>query len=201
MAKKKKTNSSENQEAHTPKRRRTRSRPALPDGVASNGLARINEELLAEREKLGWRSLDLQERDEQARRTLHAMERLARLVEENPDPALRVYPDGRIQYKNPASYELCGRWNSDDPQRVPAAVVEIVSAAYARTETIRREVVFGEYTYLITAAPALPPAGSSKICPKPASSRCPCARSPRCGRGWAQPGPKAMCSRLPRTRN
>ncbi len=86
------------------------------------------------------------------------MQRLTRLGEENPDPVLRVFPDGRIQYKNPASLQLCSEWNGDDSQRVPPVVQEIVAAACSKVETLRREVVLGEHTYLVTVAPAPHPA-------------------------------------------
>lgn len=123
--------------------------------------AAVNEQLLTEREELRrqsdeiqQQSLELRQLKEQTERTAHAMEGLARLVEENPDPALRVKPDGRIQYGNPASLELRQRWNRGDKDRVPPAVQRMVSEAYAQVKVIRREVVFGERAYLVTAAAA-----------------------------------------------
>jgi PAS domain S-box-containing protein len=124
----------------------------------ADDLAAVNEQLLTEREGLREQSLELRRLKEQAERTARAMENLVRLVEENPDPALRVSPDGRIQYQNPASFQLVLQWNGADQRRVPPVVQEIVSAAYARMEVIRREIAFGERTYVITVVPALPAA-------------------------------------------
>jgi PAS domain S-box-containing protein len=123
----------------------------------------VNEQLLTEREELQRQSLELGRLKDRADRTAHTMARLARSVEENPDPVLRVSNEGRIQYRNPAAFALCRHWNPDDTSRVPPAVQEIVSAAYARTETIRREMAFGRRVYLITAAPASLPAQSVNI--------------------------------------
>jgi PAS domain S-box-containing protein len=124
----------------------------------ADDLAAVNEQLLTEREELQRQSLELRRLRNQAERTAHARESLARLVEENPDPTLRVGADGAIRYKNPAALALCRQWNAGDPQRVPPAVQEIVSQAYARTQVVRREMAFGEHTYLITAARAPVPA-------------------------------------------
>jgi PAS domain S-box-containing protein len=121
-------------------------------------LAAANEQLLTEREELQRQSLELGQLKERADRTARTMERLARLVQENPDPALRVGADGRIHSKNPAALPLCRQWNPEDTSRVPPAVQEIVSAAYARAEVIRREMAFGPRVYLITVAPAPPSA-------------------------------------------
>jgi PAS domain S-box-containing protein len=121
-------------------------------------LAAVNEQLLTEREELQRQSLELRRLRNQAERTARARESLARLVEENPDPTLRVGADGGIRYKNPAAFALCRQWNAGDPQRVPPAVGEIVSEAQERFQVVRREMTFGERTYLITAAPApVPP--------------------------------------------
>jgi PAS domain S-box-containing protein len=121
-------------------------------------LAAVNEQLLTEREELQRQSLELAQLKDRADRTARTMGRLARSVEENPDPVLRVSNEGRIQYRNPASFALCRQWNPEDTSRVPPAVQEIVSAAYAGTETIRREMAIGQRVYLITVAPGPPPA-------------------------------------------
>jgi len=119
------------------------------------------EQLLTEREDLRRQSDELQKQSfelrrlkERAERTARTMEGLARLVEENPDPALRVAPDGRIHYRNPASFQLDRRWNGSDKQKVPPAVQEIVAAAYAQMKVLRGEVTFGERTCSLTVAPA-----------------------------------------------
>jgi len=120
----------------------------------ANELAAVNEQLLTEREELQRQSLELNQLKEQAEKTARAMESLFRSVEENPDPVLRVSVDGAIQYRNPASFPLSREWNAGDKHRVPPAVQEIVSAAYGGTRIIRREMTFGERTYLLTVAPA-----------------------------------------------
>ncbi len=133
-------------------------------------LAAVNEQLLTEREELQRQSDELQRQSlelsrlkDQAERTARAMEALARLVEENPDPALRVSPDGRIQYRNPASLPLSRLWNGGNKQRVPPAVGKLIAEAYLQTKVIRREMTFGERTYLVTVAPAPPPANYVNI--------------------------------------
>ena len=44
---------------------------------------------------------------------------LSRFPEENPNPVLRIDPDGKILYANPASREILQAWSVISPNRVP----------------------------------------------------------------------------------
>jgi signal transduction histidine kinase len=171
------------QEPHQDPRSARRKRSARP---SADQLAEINEQLLTEREELQRQTLELAEGNEQLRakqeevlrrnlelqqlkekaergaQVAQGMRLLAGMTEDYPDPALRVSRTGHVQYMNPPALRLCRQWNPGDRLNVPPAVREIVATAYFRGEIIRREMTFGERTYLITVAPT-PPANYLNI--------------------------------------
>jgi len=114
--------------------RQSRGRRKQPNLVSAGrpqpeNLADINEQLRAENEELRSQVLELHESKDQDDRSIRGAEWLARLAEENPDPVLRVSLDGAVQYRNPASFDLCRQWNPSDELIVPPAIHDLVKAA------------------------------------------------------------------------
>jgi PAS domain S-box-containing protein len=152
---KKRNSGSENVEpARQSNCRQKQSNLAAAGRRQTDDLAGLNEQLRTEVEELRRQAVELHELKDQDQRAIRDWEWLARLAEENPDPVLRVSLYGVILYRNLASVPLCRQWNPDDELAVPPAVRKLVSAAYAGTESIHREMAFGEHTYLVTVAPA-----------------------------------------------
>jgi signal transduction histidine kinase len=130
--------------------------PILPDRVQANNPADTDEQLATEVEELRRQVVELHELKDEDQRAIRDWEWLARLVDENPDPVLRVSLHGAILYRNPAAVPLCRQWNPDDELIVPEAIRKLVFAAYGGAKVIHREMAFGEHTYLVTVAPAAP---------------------------------------------
>jgi hypothetical protein len=128
--------------------------PVLPDRVQANNPADTDEQLATEVEELRRQVVELHELKDEDQRAIRDWEWLARLVDENPDPVLRVSLHGAILYRNPAAVPLCRQWNPDDELIVPEAIRKLVFAAYGGAKVIHREMAFGEHTYLVTVAPA-----------------------------------------------
>ncbi len=156
---KKRKSGSENIETARESNCRRKQPKVVPAGRPQAGNpADIDEQLRTEVEELRRQVLELHEYKDQDARSIRGAEWLARLAEENPDPVLQVSLDGAVQYRNPASFALCRRWNPSDELMVPPAIHNLIKAAYGRAEVIRREMIVGERTYLVTVAPAPAPA-------------------------------------------
>ncbi len=156
---KKRNSGSENIEAVRESKGHRKQPNLVPAGrPQAENLVDINAQLRTEVQELRSQVLGLRELKNQDENAIRGAEWLARIADENPDPVMQVCQDGVIQYRNPASVSLCRQWNPDDELAAPSAIREIVAAAYARAKVIRREMTFGEHTYLVTVAPAPVPA-------------------------------------------
>jgi len=87
-----------------------------------------------------------------------ALESVARLPQENPDPVIRLSQGRIINYANPAAQVLLTNWDSAISQEAPAAITELAVAALGDGVRRKFECNYADNTYLINFAP-LPQAG------------------------------------------
>ncbi|MEW5940265.1 MAG: ATP-binding protein [Chloroflexota bacterium] len=78
---------------------------------------------------------------------------LARFPMENPNPVLRVEPDGLILFANPASELLLPDWGCRVGNRLPSSVQRLVANAFASRAGATMDVPCGERIFSIFAAP------------------------------------------------
>jgi PAS domain S-box-containing protein len=95
----------------------------------------------------------LRQLKERAERAVQESAWLARIPEENPDPILRISTDLVILYGNPAAQALYRAWGGETEQKVPAPVQEVVRAALAGNDVLRREVTWEGQALWLTIAP------------------------------------------------
>jgi PAS domain S-box-containing protein len=87
-----------------------------------------------------------------------ALESVARLPQENPNPVIRLSQGRIINYANPAAQTLLTDWGSAIGQEAPAEISELATAAL--DDCVRRtfECIYADRTYLMNLAP-FPQAG------------------------------------------
>jgi diguanylate cyclase (GGDEF)-like protein len=86
-------------------------------------------------------------------RAIEEIERLAKFPEENPNPILRVDPEGVILYANAASAVLLHAWGSNTNERLPEEYRRAAAGAYADMETKELEVAVEEQVFLTLFVP------------------------------------------------
>lgn len=81
---------------------------------------------------------------------------LARFPDENPNPVLRISPDGLVLYANaPAQYLLCYLGNCDltGTQRLDGEMAELLQSCLSARATVQREILFGRRWYQMNWTP------------------------------------------------
>ena len=81
------------------------------------------------------------------------VEDLARFPQENPNPVLRVEPDGLIIYANEASKTLLFDWNTEAGGYLPASLCKLVVDAVAGKTKITVDISCGERVFFIMFSP------------------------------------------------
>jgi PAS domain S-box-containing protein len=77
---------------------------------------------------------------------------LARFPEENPNPVVRVSPDGSVLYRNPAAASNPS-WQSGTDHLLPAPLLQLVSQAFEESRVIERDLDLNGRYYAVAAAP------------------------------------------------
>ncbi len=85
----------------------------------------------------------------------HKIRSLASFTDENPNPVLRVDPDGKILYANPASQPLLNFWESEVGGDLPAFLREQTQELFRQNRSSEIDIVDGRSTYLLTIAPVV----------------------------------------------
>jgi PAS domain S-box-containing protein len=93
--------------------------------------------------------IDITER----RKTEERLRNIARFPDENPNPVLRVSPDGTIMYANRSSNRLLSAWTVKEGEKIPAEYLPALSGAWATGEKQEMEVSVGKNTYAFTITP------------------------------------------------
>ena len=83
---------------------------------------------------------------------------LDRFPAENPNPVLRLNPDGRVLFANPASEAVLGQWGIPVGGQAPAPWPETIRQSLLSRSGTAIEFSCGERTYLVFVAP-VPEAG------------------------------------------
>ena len=80
------------------------------------------------------------------------IESLARFPAENPNPVLRVKPEGQIIYANKACLLLPAEWNLQTGKPVPAVLQDIIAETCKTRQTRTGDVLCGKRVFSINAA-------------------------------------------------
>src|SRR5271157_503847 len=94
-------------------------------------------------------SRDITERKQAEQR----LESLARFSDEDPQPVMRVTPDGSITYSNTASGQLTSSWAGGAGGKIPETYLDAVTLAWETGQKKEIEVREAARTYLITIVP------------------------------------------------
>ncbi|HET9911626.1 MAG TPA: PAS domain S-box protein [Anaerolineales bacterium] len=78
---------------------------------------------------------------------------VSRMPEENPNPVMRLTPDGRVSYANPASAPLLESWKHDADPVVPNGLQKAVMNALASRMKTEVEIEHRERIFSCTLAP------------------------------------------------
>jgi two-component system cell cycle sensor histidine kinase/response regulator CckA len=78
---------------------------------------------------------------------------LARFVDENPHPVMRVTPDGSVIYANKASEPLTSAWAGGAERKIPEEYLHAVTLAWETGHNREIEICEGVRTYSITIVP------------------------------------------------
>jgi PAS domain S-box-containing protein len=87
-----------------------------------------------------------------------ALESLARLPQENPNPVMRLTQGRIINYSNPSAQVLLTDWSSAIGQEAPAEITELAVEALNDGVRVKLECSYADRTYIIDLAP-FPQAG------------------------------------------
>jgi PAS domain S-box-containing protein len=79
---------------------------------------------------------------------------LARLLEENPNPIMRVSVDGTVLYCNPASAKLHG-WECKVGRVLRDQLFSLINRAIVERKEVQEDVRLGERSYIISVVPLL----------------------------------------------
>lgn len=78
---------------------------------------------------------------------------LSRFPEENPNPVLRVTPEGRILYTNSASRLLLQQWNTAAANELPAAWKDVISTSFDQNVQRSMDITVHDQVYSLMIVP------------------------------------------------
>lgn len=78
---------------------------------------------------------------------------LARFQAENPNPVLRLSPQGEVLYANEASGELCGLWHCESGGLVPKPLRRIIARVFRDRSQQEMDIACRERTYSFVIVP------------------------------------------------
>jgi len=81
------------------------------------------------------------------------VESLARFPEENPNPVMRVSPDGRLLYANSASQVILDYWGIDISESFPSHLTDEIKNIYENGQASLLEEAFGSAIFTLNFSP------------------------------------------------
>ncbi len=87
------------------------------------------------------------------KRTEEEVDILSHLTDDHPDPVMRIGNDGMVLYANRASQPVLATWGCGRGERIPFEWQEVITAAFQRRASTRRELRCQERQYSLLVIP------------------------------------------------